>query len=368
MTDILNKWKYSYLDLILFIIINAITISVRFLSVRSRITHIVRCLFFVMGCIGINSGVLAADPLRIGWVYAMANTPVLVAYHNGFFNHEGVQVELRRFNSGPLLKRAFEAGDLDMGYVGMPPVYHSIAEGSDLKIVAKVNYGQAALITSIDSPIKSLADLKNKKIAGVRYGSGMDVLLKSFILEDVARLDADKDVTILHMPPKMMVASVNKKVVDAAFTWEPYISFAVISGHAKVLFDMNKAVPNYPWYVIVASKQTRTKNRDAMHRVLKAHKRAVAYLNADTNAANDLIIATFKIRSALDAAQIQVNAHKVVLSARGRLGWDERFLKADEKFLQSLMNHSYKLGFLKTKLDVDDVIDRESIEWMNSQL
>ena len=335
---------------------------------HNRIVLRVRYLFFVLTFIGLNSSVLAADTIRIGWVYAMANTPVLVAYHNGYFNQEGVQVKLRRFNSGPLLKRALEAGDLDMAYVGMPPVYHAIAKGTDLKIVAKVNYGQAALITSIDSSIKSLADLKNKKIAGVRYGSGMDVLLKSFLLKEVAGLDADKDVTILHMPAKMMVASVQKKVVDAAFTWEPYISFAVISGQAKVIFDMNEAVPNYPWYVIVANHKTRTQNRDAMYRVLKAHKLAVAYLNAHTDAASDLIIETFKIKSALDAAQFKVNAHKVVLSARGRLGWDERFLKVDETFLQSLMNYSFKLGFLKTKLDVNEVIDRESIGWINAQL
>ncbi len=334
----------------------------------SGFSKAMRCLVFMVCFVAMISSTAAGEKVRIGWVYAMANTPILVAYHNGFFSQAGVEVELRTFNSGPLLKRALEAGDLDMGYIGMPPAYHSIAEGADLKIVAKVNYGQAALITTKNSPIKTLADLKGKRIAGVRQGSGMDVLLKSIVLKEAAGLDASKDVTILHMPSKMMVESVNKNVVDAAFTWEPYISFAELTGHADVLFDMNKAVPNYPWYVIVANHKTRTLNRDAMYKILKAHKRAVAYLNAHINAGNELITEKFKIKSSLYAARSQVAAREVVLAARGRLGWDEQFNEEDEQFLQRLMNYSYQLGFLKKKLQVNEVIDRTTIDWLQQQL
>lgn len=334
---------------------------------QSRFIQSIRLFVFAVCCVAVISSAGAGEKIRIGWVYAMANTPILVAYHNGFFSQAGVEVELRRFNSGPLLKRALEAGDLDMAFIGMPPAYHAIAEGADLKIVAKVNYGQAALITAKNSPIKTLADLKGKKIAGVRLGSGMDVLLKSFVLKEAAGLNADNDVAILHMPSKMMVASVNKNVVDAAFTWEPYVSFAVLTGRADVLLDMNKAVPRYPWYVIVANKQTRDQKRDALLNILKAHKRAVAYLNAHTDAGNDLIIEKFKIKSAINAEESKVLAREVVLAARGRLGWDEQFVTEDEKFLQRLMNYSHELGFLKKKLLVDEVIDREIIDWLREQ-
>jgi len=333
----------------------------------SSFVRILRFFIISMVFISINQSVLAMETVRIGWVYAMANTPVLVALHNGYFKQTGVKVVLQRFNSGPLLNRALEAGDLDMAYVGMPPIYHSISEGADLKIVAKVNYGQAAVIVKKNSSLKTLSDLKGKKIAGVRNGSGMDVLLKSFVLKDAANLDYTNDVTILYMPPKMMVASVSRNVVDAAFVWEPFVSFAVLTGRAKVLFDMNEAVPKYPWYVIVATDEMRNQNRDVMLKVLKAHKRAIGYLNADTDAANNLIIETFKIKSALHAGHSSVLAREIVLSARGRLGWDDKFATKDEEFLQRLMNYSYQLGFLKHKLAVDDVIDRSAINRGNKQ-
>jgi len=332
-----------------------------------RLLQIIRCHIFVAMCVGANTIVLADDTIRIGWVYAMANTPLLVAYHNGHFTQAGVNVQIRRFNSGPLLKRALEAGDMDMAYIGMPPVYHAIAQGAELKIVAKVNYGQAALITHKDSSIKTLADLKNKKIAGVRRGSGMDVLLKAFVLKEAAQLDADKDVSILYMPTKMMAASVNKKVVDAAFTWEPFVSMAVLTEGAHVLLDMNKAVPRYPWYVLVANKKILTTKRNDLYKILKAHRRAVGYLNAHPEAGNDLIIDMFHIRNALQAVGSKVQAKDIILEARGRLGWDEKFELQDEKFLQRLMDYSFSLGFLKKKLQVNDIIDRDAINWLQKQ-
>ena len=197
-------------------------------------------------------GAYSAEKLRIGWVYAMGNAPLLIAKHNGFFKQAGVEIELVEFDSGPLIKRAIEAGDLDMVYIGMPALSRIVADGSQLKIVAKVSYGNAALITKKDSSVHQLADLRNKRIAGVRRGSGMDVLLRGYVLKELAKLDPDDEVTILHMPAKMMDASLKRDVVDATFTWEPFISLSVFTGQARVIFDSNKAIPKHPWYVIAA--------------------------------------------------------------------------------------------------------------------
>lgn len=51
------------------------------------------------------------------------------------------------------------------------------------RILAKVNYGQAAVIVDAKSPINSLEQLKGKKLAGVKKGSGMDVLLRGYVLK-----------------------------------------------------------------------------------------------------------------------------------------------------------------------------------------
>ena len=329
----------------------------------ARLTTIllILCSFFAW----VPSGV-SAEKLRIGWVTAMGNTPLLVAKYNGFFSQAGVDVELVSFDSGPLINRALKAGDLDLAYIGMPAMAHAVADGIKLKIVSKVNYGHAALIIQKDSSITKLSGLKGKKIAGVRKGSGMDVLLRGYVLGERAKLDHQNDVTIIHMPTKIMDAAVNRGVVDAAFTWEPFVSLAVLTEHARVLLETNQAIPKHPWYVIAARESTLEHKRSEVQKILKAHQRAVGYLRADTSAGMSLIIKTFNLEKAVSYSRKTILPEEVVMEARKRLGWECQFRQKDRKFLQRLIDYSQGLGYLKKRLHADDLIDDESIQYINS--
>jgi NitT/TauT family transport system substrate-binding protein len=307
--------------------------------------------------ISIGSSHARGQNLRIGWVYAMANAPIVIAKDMGLFKAQGVDVDIRQFNSGPLLMRALKAGDLDMAYIGMPPVYHAYEQGFKLKIIAKVNHGQAALIVHNDSDITDLAQLKGKKIAGVRESSGMDVLLKGFVLQDKANLDPVNDVKIIHMPTKMMSASVARGVVDAAFSWEPFISQAVLSKQERVLFDMNQAVEKYPWYVVVATQDTISQNYEMMSKVLKAHQQAVLFLNEQPEASNTILAKIFNLYAVNKITGKKVAPVKIIEHARARIGWNSQFDKRDKEFLQRLIDYSHQLGFIKTKIKADAIID-----------
>lgn len=317
------------------------------------------CLLFsvMLACLLASGWLHAAEKLRIGWVYAMANAPVVVAQERGFFREQGVAVELRRFNSGPLIIRALKAGDLDMAYIGVPPVYNAIEQGLDIKIVSKVNYGQAALIVKQDSAIKTLEGLRGKKIASVRRGSGMDILLRGFVLNQKAGLNPDTDVKIVSMPAKMMEASVHRGVVDAAFTWEPYVAMAELTEHARVLLDMNEVVPRYPWYVLIASAETCNHRRGAMLKVLRANRQAIDYLNKQPEASNHILIRAFDLRDIVASAGSKASVEGIVKRARTRLGWESRFSKSDRVFLQQLMDYSYQLGYSKRQLDISKLFD-----------
>lgn len=296
-------------------------------------------------------------PIRIGWVYAMANAPVLIAEEKGFFRQHGVDVEVRRFDSGPLVMEALKAGDLDLAYVGMPPVYHAYQKGMDIKIIAKVNYGQAAVIVSRDSAIDSLAGLKGKRIAGIRKGSGMDVLLRGFVLREQAGLEPGVDVEIVHMHARMMEASVSRKIVDAAFTWEPYVSIAEMHHQARIVFDMNQAVPRYPWFVVVGRVAALQQHRSEVQKILQAHEQAIGYLDSNHETSNAIIAREFQVQSILDAGGSGLSAAEVIRRARQRTGWASEFTRSDQRFLQKLMDYSHQLGYLQTKLDAQDFID-----------
>jgi len=313
-------------------------------------------LLVVLGMLS-SSVAMAGGKLKIGWVYAMANAPILIAQEKGYFKEQGLDVEIIQFNSGPLVHQALSAGELDMAYIGSPPVYHWYSHGLQSRILAKVNYGQAAVITRKDSGINTISDLRGKKLAGVRKGSGMDVLLRGYVLGDAAKLDPDKDLNVISMPPGNMDMSVDQKVVDAAFIWEPFTTRALFRGNTKVIMDMNSELPKYPWYIIMAMPETLKNKRDEVVKALKAHKKAVEYLNSSPGAGNDIIAAAFKLEDVVDEQGHKHSANEMVAEARKRLGWEYELKQGDVDFVQRLMNYSYKLGFIKTELKATDIVD-----------
>ncbi len=295
--------------------------------------------------------------IRIGWIYSMANVPVIVAAKKHYFEEQGLKVELKSYTSGPPIKKDMTEGNIDIAYMGVPAVYRWYPNGVKTKIIAKVNYGQAAVIAHKDSNINSLKDLRGKKFAGVRIYSGMDVLLRGIVLKENARFDPDKDIKIVTTLPEKMGEVIEQKKVAAAFSWEPFTSKYLLRGKAKVIFDMNKEYPGYPWYVIMASPGAMKNKRQALIKVLKAHLKAVRFLNSADNAGDDIIIETFGLNAGKDSANKSYSAEKVVAQARLRLGWQARWARRDTRFMQKMMDHSYKLGYIKKKVNVKDIVD-----------
>lgn len=295
-------------------------------------------------------------PMRVGWVRAMANAPALIADKKGYFAAEGVAVELTSFADGPLLQQALAAGEIDIAYIGAPPVFQWYARGLNSRILAKVNYGQAALITNGNSPITTPAQLRGKKVAGVAKGSGMDVLLRGYVLKEAARLDPERDLDIVAMPVGNMNAALERGLVDAAFTWEPFVADAVLRGK-RVLLDVNQGIPRYPWYVVMAPPATLAQRPDEVVKVLRAHRRAIAFLDEHQDEANRIIAEAFQIAPIRTAEGRSIAAEAVVREARKRLGWSDRLEAADLRFIQRLMDYSLALGFLSKPLSVAQVVD-----------
>lgn len=315
--------------------------------------------FILIAALGLTTLSAFADdkPLRIGWVYAMANAPALIADKKGFYAAEGLNVDIKSFNDGPLLQQAVAAGDLDIAYVGSPPVYHWFSRGLESKILAQVNYGQAAVIVNTKSPINTVSELRGKKLAGVAKGSGMDVLLRGYVLKEKAKLDPDQDVTIVNMPAPNMNAALEHHEVDAAFSWEPFVSQSLLRGTSKLILDVNKELPQYPWYVVISLPKTLKERPDDVTKLLRAHLKAIAYLQTHPDESNQIIAQEFKLESTQGINGKVVKPEEIVQEARKRMGWSARLDTKDLQFVQRLMDYSLSLGFINKPLKVEQVVD-----------
>ena len=295
--------------------------------------------------------------LRVGWVYAMANAPIIIAQHKGYFAAQGLKVELKSYTSGPQVKRDLKSGYLDVAYIGAPPVYHWYSKGLKSKIIAKVNYGQAAVIVHRSSKIRKVKDLRNKRMAGVKIGSGMDVLLRGYIIKEKGLMNPKKDLNIIPMKPAKMGAAIENKEVSGAFSWEPFTSKYLLRGKTRIIVDVHKDFPRYPWYVVMAMPNAIKNKRRELVKLLKAHKKAVKYLNSSPTAGNGIIVKAFGLKAVVDTNGKKHAASEILKLAKTRLGWQARLTYRDTRFMQKLMNYSYRLGYIKKPLNAEDIID-----------
>jgi sulfonate transport system substrate-binding protein len=147
------------------------------------------------------------------------------------------KVEWSEFPSAQALLEALGAGAVDAGGVGDAPFLFAYAAGSKIKVVqasrAASGGAATALLVKGASPIRSVADLKGKRIATGRGSIGHYLLLR---LLETSGLTL-KDVTVVFLNPGDARAAFESGSVEAWASWNPYVALARLHGDARVLAD-----------------------------------------------------------------------------------------------------------------------------------
>lgn len=138
------------------------------------------------------------------------------------------------FTSGPPMLEAISSGSADIGGVGDAPPVFAASGGENIEIVGARTApagDQDALVVPKNSPIKTIQQLKGKKIA---YGSGSSGNYDLLTVLNKAGLTT-KDVTMVNLQPAQALAAFTSGAVDAWDIWPPYVQQVVAQNGAKVL-------------------------------------------------------------------------------------------------------------------------------------
>lgn len=198
-----------------------------------------------------------AETLRIG--YQKYGTLVLLKAKGTLekrLAEQGVEVKWTEFPGGPQLLEGLNVGSVDFGVTGETPPVFAQAAGADLVYVAHeppAPTGEAILVPK-DSPIKSVAELKGKKVA-LNKGSNVHYLLVR-ALEDAGLKYSD--IQPVYLPPADARAAFERGSVDAWVIWDPFQSAAEHQLQARTLRDGTGLVDNHQFYL--ATKPYAEKN------------------------------------------------------------------------------------------------------------
>jgi sulfonate transport system substrate-binding protein len=158
----------------------------------------------------------------------------------------GYKVSWTEFPSGPPLLEALNVGAIDFGVTGETPPIFAQAAGAPLVYLAydpPAPRGEAILVPK-DSPLKSVADLRGKKVA-FNKGSNVHYLLVKALEKAGLKYT---DVQSVYLAPADALAAFSRGSVDAWVIWDPYEAAAEASTGARILADGTDVVANYQFY------------------------------------------------------------------------------------------------------------------------
>ncbi|NEK38759.1 sulfonate ABC transporter substrate-binding protein [Rhizobium leguminosarum] len=193
----------------------------------------------------------------------------------------GYTVEWTEFPGGPQLLEALNAGAVDFGSTGETPPIFAQAANAPLVYIAHeppAPRGEAILVPK-DSPIKSVAELKGKKVA-FNKGSNVHYLLVK-ALEDAGLTYEDVEPSFLA--PADGRAAFEKGAVDAWVIWDPFQAAAEVAVEARELRNGEGIVPNHQFYL--GTKSLVDGHAEAIDVLIDAISKIDEWTKSDTAAA-----------------------------------------------------------------------------------
>ncbi|WP_375787419.1 sulfonate ABC transporter substrate-binding protein [Bradyrhizobium sp. Pha-3] len=158
----------------------------------------------------------------------------------------GTKVVWTEFPSGPPLLEALNVGAIDFGNTGEAPPIFAQAAGAPIQYVAyepPAPKGEAVLVPK-DSPIRSVADLRGKKVA-LNKGSNVHYLLVKALEKAGVKYS---EIEPVFLAPADARAAFERGAVDAWVIWDPFQAAAEAATGARTIADGTGIVANYQFY------------------------------------------------------------------------------------------------------------------------
>lgn len=231
---------------------------------------------------------LSADSVKIGYFPNLTHATALVGIQEGLIAKElgGTSVKPSTFNAGPSEIEALNAGSIDIGFIGPSPSINGYtkSKGQSLRIIGGSASGGVKLVVNPDK-IKTLDDLKGKKIATPQLGNTQDVAFLNWISEKGWKVDAQSgkgDVSVVRSDNKVTPDAYKSGSLDGAWVPEPTASKLVAEG-GEVLLDESTLWPDDQFVItnIIVSQKFLDAHPDVVEAVLRGTVNTNKWINAN---------------------------------------------------------------------------------------
>ena len=223
--------------------------------------------------------------LAVTYVKAPLNVPSIVAKYNKTFEaaYPGVALTFPELTEGPKQTAALAAGEIGIAScLGSTSALLAASEGLDIRIVGVYSRApKAFMIVVKDSAIKSVRDLKGKKVAGPK-GTILHQLLAAALEKEGMSV---KDVLFVQMDLPSGANALSNGSVDAALLAGPAAYNTLASG-ARMLRNGEGLVD--ATIVIATTEKFMKQYPKAVETFMAAHKKSIEWMKKNPQAAKEM--------------------------------------------------------------------------------
>lgn len=298
--------------------------------------------------LAISFGSARADELRIAAQPIPSYAPIFIAKKKGWLEEELAKVgarpaiSLATFAAGPPINESFAAGQQDFGFLGDTPAIIGKSAGLETSLIGKSSVGpkSLAVVVAANSPLKTPAELKGRKVA-VTKGSYAHHLLALVLGQGGLTFG---DVELINLPNGDIPAALATGAIDAGAVWEPIITKFEAQKAIRVLADGTGVKTGV--LAIVASTSFVKAKPEQVKAVLRAYGRGAAYIRGNPKEAAELVSAEVSL------------APDLLSTVFAKFDYDPSLRDEDVSELKKSADFMKSVGIIKTAVDIDAFADR----------
>jgi sulfonate transport system substrate-binding protein len=212
-----------------------------------------------------------------------------------------IEIQWFTYNAGPSAMEAIFAGSLDVTYVGPGPALNAYlkSNGEEIRVISGAANGGAALVVKADSPIKTPADFRGKKIATPQLGNTQDISCRAWLKAQGFKVtQTGGDVTVIPTANPDQLGLFQSGGVDAVWTVEPWVTRLERDAKGRVFLDDKDTITTW----LVSSVKFLRDRHDLAKKIADANVELTKWIQQNQAEAQKLLIEELKAETRADFA------------------------------------------------------------------
>jgi NitT/TauT family transport system substrate-binding protein len=233
--------------------------------------------------------------LKIADQFGLAYAPLVVIKERSMLEEKGLVVEWVQLGNASAIREAMLAGDLDVGFMGIPPYLIGRDKGMEWQVFTGLTSAKLGLVSNLET-IESIEDIEEHHRIVVPQPGSIQHILLSMAAEHTLGDPAAFDMQLVSMKhPDGLQALRAKGDIQMHFTSPPYVNMALVEEGFRLVLDGEEAFGGPFTFIIGVASKSMVEKGQGLEILQETLIDAIAWMQNNPSEAVELLSAYYDL-------------------------------------------------------------------------